>query len=96
MRTPDRPAPSTIRLRQRTELRNHHVLRRIDPDILPVNSDRLKRVQIRISTGGASAPKLARNADTQGLLSSKATYIGVLQQPAIIRRVFEAAVSLIA
>jgi hypothetical protein len=53
-------------------------------------------VQIRISTGGASVPKLVRNADTQGRLSSKAKYIGVAQQPAIIRRVFEASVSLIA
>ena len=59
-------------------------------------SDRLNTVQIRISTGGASAPKRARNADTQGRLSSKAKYIGVAQQPAIIRRVFEAAVSRIA
>jgi hypothetical protein len=51
---------------------------------------------IRISTGGAPAPNLARNADTQGRLSSKLTYIGVAQQPATIRRVFVASVSLIA
>jgi len=59
-------------------------------------SERLNRVQIRISTGGASAPKGVRNADTQGRLSSKAKYIGVAQQLAIIRLVFEGAVSLIA
>ena len=54
---------------------------------------RLNRVQIRISTGGALAPKLARNADTQGRLSSKLTYIGVAQHLATMRRVFVAAVS---
>jgi hypothetical protein len=53
-------------------------------------------VQIRISTGGALAPKLPRNAETQGRLSSNAKYIGVAQQPAIIRLVFEASVSRIA
>jgi len=58
--------------------------------------ERLDRVQIRICTGGASAPKGARNADTRGRLSSKAMYIGVAQQLAIIRRVFEEPVSLIA
>jgi hypothetical protein len=55
----------------------------------------LNRVQTRISTGGASALKLARNADTHGRLSSKPTYIGVAQQLAIIRQAFVAAVSLI-
>jgi DDE domain len=59
-------------------------------------SERLDRVQIRISAGGASAPKGVRNADTQGRLSSKVMYIGVAQQFAIIRLVFEGAVSLIA
>jgi hypothetical protein len=48
-------------------------------------SGRLNRVQIRISTAGALTAKLAWNAK----------YIGVAQQPAIIRRVFEASVSLI-
>ena len=37
-----------------------------------------------------------RNADTQGRLSSKAMYISVAQQHAIIRLVFEGALSLIA
>jgi hypothetical protein len=60
------------------------------------SSERLNRVQIRISTGGASAPKGVRNADTHGRLSSKAMYIGVAQQFAIIRLVFEGALSLIA
>src|ERR1700733_3421452 len=63
--------------------------------VLRLVSGRLNRVQIRISTGGAPAPKPARSADTQGHLSSKLTYIGVAQQSAIMRRVFEAAVSLI-
>jgi len=60
-----------------------------------LSPDRLNRVQIRISTAGASFPKLARNADTQGRLSSKAKYIGVAQQPAIIRRVFDLPFNLI-
>ena len=50
---------------------------------LALSSDCLNPVQIRISTGGASAPKKARSADTQGRLSSKATYIGVAQQPGL-------------
>jgi REP element-mobilizing transposase RayT len=44
MRPPDRTTPATPRLRKRAELRNHHVFRRIHPDILPINPDRLKRM----------------------------------------------------